>query len=104
MKKTNNLNIQLFRDAASVSRVFPMALCTLDWPGELCRRVGCIPLVDAVAWPVELCMAPWVPASDDNGQTTVSGPSRESPQLRRPLGEPSVRAGGGTLRYASAGA
>ncbi|CAB1447334.1 unnamed protein product [Pleuronectes platessa] len=25
----------------------------------------------------------------------VSGPSRGSPQLRRPLGEPSVRAGGG---------
>ncbi|CAB1455814.1 unnamed protein product [Pleuronectes platessa] len=33
----------------------------------------------------------------------VSGPSRGSPQLRRPLGEPSVRAGG-TLRCASAGA
>ncbi|CAB1429910.1 unnamed protein product [Pleuronectes platessa] len=35
----------------------------------------------------------------------VSGPSRGSPQLRRPLGEPSVLAGGGsTLRCASAGA
>ncbi|CAB1422359.1 unnamed protein product [Pleuronectes platessa] len=32
----------------------------------------------------------------------VSGPSRGSLQLRRPLGEPSVRAG--TLRCASAGA
>ncbi|CAB1443901.1 unnamed protein product [Pleuronectes platessa] len=39
----------------------------------------------------------------DSGR--VSGPSRGSPQLRRPLGEPSVRAGvHPTLRCASAGA
>ncbi|CAB1433782.1 unnamed protein product [Pleuronectes platessa] len=34
----------------------------------------------------------------------VSGPSRGSPQLWRPLGEPSVRAGGPLRRCASAGA
>ncbi|CAB1452155.1 unnamed protein product [Pleuronectes platessa] len=38
----------------------------------------------------------------DSGR--VSGPSRGSPQLRRPLGEPSVRAGGPFRRCASAGA
>ncbi|CAB1450656.1 unnamed protein product [Pleuronectes platessa] len=32
-------------------------------------------------------------SGDHSGR--VSGPSRGSPQLRRPLGEPSVRAGGG---------
>ncbi|CAB1460799.1 unnamed protein product [Pleuronectes platessa] len=38
----------------------------------------------------------------DSGR--VSGPSRGSPQLRRPLGEPSVRMGGPLRRCASAGA
>ncbi|CAB1435252.1 unnamed protein product [Pleuronectes platessa] len=41
-------------------------------------------------------------SGSDSGR--VSSPSRGSPQLWRPLGEPSVRAGGPFRRCASAGA
>ncbi|CAB1444832.1 unnamed protein product, partial [Pleuronectes platessa] len=73
------------------------------------RRQWCGVL--SFSWTVGRCPSPvrkagrWRgPGTAVGGSGRVSGPSRGSPQLRRPLGEPSVRAGGPFRRCASAGA
>ncbi|CAB1426820.1 unnamed protein product [Pleuronectes platessa] len=75
------------------------------------RRQWCGVL--SFSWTVGRCPSPVRKAGRWRGPGTavsgsdsgrVSGPSRGSPQLRRPLGEPSVRAGGPFRRCASAGA